>query len=175
MARKLPTLPTQGPSRGVPRTSGSLSTLTFASFARLFGDSASPAMSGTWPDRSRMRPSLSTMPGFSRPAAPKRTSFIVVPFWAIARAGRRGRNLAHLLRVDNPTGSDGSRRVGWVERSETHRSHAEARWVSQELHPSYGHYGPVGFAHPTDHGSRTASAPALRTPRGRCRRRGGGS
>src|SRR5450755_1975775 len=105
MARKLPTLPTQGPSRGVPRTSGSLSTLTLASFARLFGDSASPAMSGTRADRSRMRPSLSTAPGFSRPAAPKRTSFIVFPFWAIAGAGERGA----LLRIRVYNGMRGER------------------------------------------------------------------
>src|SRR6266436_6524745 len=40
MATKLPTRPMQGPMRGLPRTGGSLSVLTLASLARLFGDNA---------------------------------------------------------------------------------------------------------------------------------------
>src|SRR5258705_410589 len=47
MAMKLPTRPMQGPMRGLPRTGGSLSVLTLASLARLLGDNASPARSGT--------------------------------------------------------------------------------------------------------------------------------
>src|SRR5690606_4773819 len=38
--------------------------------------STSPAMSGTTPERSRTLPSASINPGFSAPAAPKRTSFM---------------------------------------------------------------------------------------------------
>ncbi len=67
---KLPTLPTQGPSRGLPRTTGSAASLALRILASPFGDSASPAMSGTIFDRSRMRPSAPTIPGFSRPGWP---------------------------------------------------------------------------------------------------------
>ena len=70
---------TQGPSRGLPFTSGSLSMLAFLILARPAGDSASPSMSFTTLDRSRILPFLSMIPGFSLPAAPKRTSFMGSP------------------------------------------------------------------------------------------------
>src|SRR5213079_1717458 len=70
--------PTQGPSRVPALTVGSEERSVFLILLRLFGESASPAMSGTTLERSRMRPLSSMMPGFSRPAAPKRTSFMDV-------------------------------------------------------------------------------------------------
>ena len=73
---KLPTPATQAPSRGLPLTSGSLSIGALRILASPLGESASPAMSGTTFERSRMRPLVSTMPGFSRPRGPKRTSFM---------------------------------------------------------------------------------------------------
>ena len=73
---KLPTSPTHGPSRGVPRTSGSFSGLSLRNLVSPLGDKAGPAISGTTLERSRTRPWASSMPGFSRPGAPKRTSFI---------------------------------------------------------------------------------------------------
>src|SRR5215207_5534258 len=76
MAMKLRVPPTQGPSRGLPLTSGSLSILALRIFSSPFWLNASPARSGTTPERSRMRPSASRMPGFSRPGWPKRTSFM---------------------------------------------------------------------------------------------------
>src|SRR3984957_18323226 len=76
MAMKLPTSPTHGPSRGVPRTSGSFSGLSLRNLVSPLGDKAGPAISGTTLERSRTRPWASSMPGFSRPGAPKRTSFI---------------------------------------------------------------------------------------------------
>ena len=59
---------------------GNLSMLAFLIFARPAGESASPSMSFTIFDRSRILPFLSTIPGFSRPAEPKRTSFMGFPF-----------------------------------------------------------------------------------------------
>ena len=67
---KLPTPPTQEPMRGLPFTSGSFSGLSLRSLFKPAGDNAAPEMSGTTFDKSRMRPSLSIMPGFSRPGAP---------------------------------------------------------------------------------------------------------
>src|SRR3954465_2376747 len=71
--------PTQGPSRVPDFTAGSLEMSAFLIFARPRGESVSPAMSGTTFDRSRILPFLSMMPGFSRPGAPKRTSFMFPP------------------------------------------------------------------------------------------------
>src|SRR5438309_1005666 len=76
MAMKLPTPPTQAPSRGLPATSGNFSTGCLRILARLLGESASPVRSGMIDDKSRMRPLASMIPGFSRPRGPKRTSFI---------------------------------------------------------------------------------------------------
>src|SRR5712691_3666264 len=76
MAMKLPTAPTQAPSRGLPFTSGSLSTAALRILASPLGESASPSISGTSLERSRMRPLSSMIPGFSRPSGPKRTSFM---------------------------------------------------------------------------------------------------
>src|SRR5258706_16435861 len=73
---KLPTRPTQGPIRGLPFTTGSRPRAAFLILARPLGDKASPVRSGTTLERSRMCPSASMMPGFSRPGAPKRTSFM---------------------------------------------------------------------------------------------------
>ena len=61
---------TQGPRRGLPATFGSLSMLAFLILARPAGESASPSMSFTIFDRSRILPFLSRMPGFSLPAEP---------------------------------------------------------------------------------------------------------
>src|SRR6516165_7131195 len=79
MAMKLPTPPTQAPRRGLPRTSGSLSTAVLRILAMPLGDSASAAISGTTFERSRMPPLESMIPGFSRPRGPKRTSFMDSP------------------------------------------------------------------------------------------------
>src|SRR4051794_1259716 len=68
--------PTGAPSRVPDFTADSLEMSAFLIFARPRGESVSPAMSGTIFDRSRILPSLSMMPGFSRPGAPKRTSFM---------------------------------------------------------------------------------------------------
>src|SRR5262249_2920451 len=76
MAMKLPTPVTHAPMRGLPFTSGSLSIGDLRIFARLLGDSASPAKSGITLERSRMPPLASMIPGFSRPCGPKRTSFM---------------------------------------------------------------------------------------------------
>src|SRR4051795_10768084 len=81
MAMKFDGRVTQGPIRGLPFTSGSLSRLAFLILARPAGDSASPLMSFTILDRSRILPFLSMIPGFSLPAAPKRTSFMGSPPW----------------------------------------------------------------------------------------------
>src|SRR5215471_668223 len=78
MAMKLPALPTQGPMRVPAGTTGRLAIAVFRIVANPAGERVSPAMSGTTPERSRILPSASTMPGFSRPAGPKRTSFIGV-------------------------------------------------------------------------------------------------
>src|SRR5580692_12496154 len=83
MAMKLPTFPTQGPMRGLPLTIGSLPAAAFLILARPRGESASPERSGTTLDRSRMRPSASRIPGFSRPGGPKRKSFMGVPLCRI--------------------------------------------------------------------------------------------
>ena len=85
---RLPTPPTQGPSRGLPRTSGSLSIAALRILASPLGESASPAISGTTFERSRMRPFESRIPGFSRPLGPKRTSFMDSP-WGFEASWRR--------------------------------------------------------------------------------------
>ncbi len=79
MAMKCRVPPTGGPSRGLPGTRGSFSIFAFLILARPAGEIVSPVMSGTILERLRMWPSLSTMPGFSRPGGPKRTSFMGVP------------------------------------------------------------------------------------------------
>ena len=76
MAMKLRTLPMQGPSRGLPDTGFIRLRFAFLIFARPPEASISPSMSFTMRDRSRILPSSPMMPGFSRPGAPKRTSFI---------------------------------------------------------------------------------------------------
>src|SRR5689334_13640567 len=76
MAMKLRTLPTGAPRRTPFGAAGSDLGSTFFKAARLEGESVSPVMSFTWPDRSRMVPSVSQRPGFSAPGAPKRTSFM---------------------------------------------------------------------------------------------------
>jgi hypothetical protein len=70
MHTKLRVPATQAPMRGSPVTSGRLSGRTPAIFASPAGEIASPAMSDTTPDRSRMRPSPSTIPGRSPPGGP---------------------------------------------------------------------------------------------------------
>src|SRR6266404_7857678 len=84
MAMRLPTSPTQGPRRGLPRTSGSFSIAALRTLASPLGESASPAISGTTFERSRMRPFESMIPGFSPPLGPKRTSFMDSPWGLIA-------------------------------------------------------------------------------------------
>src|SRR5215472_17039288 len=91
MAMKLPTRPTHGPMRGLPLTIGSLPPAAFLILARPFGDRASPARSGTTFERSRIWPSASMIPGFSRPGRPKRRSFMSVSLFRYLQqlAGRR--------------------------------------------------------------------------------------
>src|SRR6266851_2586666 len=88
MAMKLPTRPTQGPMRGLPLTTGSLPAAAFLILARPDGDSASPARSGTTLERSRIRPSASRIPGFSRPGGPKRNSFMTISSILSCQVGR---------------------------------------------------------------------------------------
>src|SRR5688572_21260959 len=76
MAMKLRTPATGAPRRTPLGAAGSDLGSIFLSAARLDGESVSPLMSFTWPDRSRMVPSVSQRPGFSAPGAPKRTSFM---------------------------------------------------------------------------------------------------
>src|SRR5436190_20979992 len=78
MAMKLPTLPTHDPMRVPAFMVGKSFLFALRILASPFGASPSPAMSGTTLERSRMRPLSSMMPGFSRPGAPKRTSFMDV-------------------------------------------------------------------------------------------------
>ncbi len=72
----LPTLPTQGPSRGLPSTRGKVAASTARSRSSASADSASPAMSGTTPASERILPAWSRSPGCSWPLAPYRNSFI---------------------------------------------------------------------------------------------------
>src|SRR5262249_44919502 len=93
MAVKLPTWPTPAPMRGLPLTTGSLpAAAAFLILARPPGESASPARSGTTLERSRMRPSASRIPGFSRPGGPKRNSFMTISsmgsVWLAQTGGR---------------------------------------------------------------------------------------
>ena len=69
----------QAPILGLPRTRGSDSGLIFFSRARPLAPITSPVMSGTTAERSRILPSLSSMPGFSLPTGPYRRSFISCP------------------------------------------------------------------------------------------------
>jgi hypothetical protein len=56
--------------RGLPGTTFSFLMSTFLILAKPLDESVSPEMSGTMWERSRILPSVSTMPGFSRPAGP---------------------------------------------------------------------------------------------------------
>src|SRR5688572_28982038 len=85
MARNLPTLPTQGPSRSPAGARGSFDTSRAPISRSLAGESMGPDRSETTLDRSAMPPSAVTRPGRSAPAAPKRTSFKILS----ARLGRR--------------------------------------------------------------------------------------
>src|SRR5262249_50479710 len=98
---RLPTAPTQGPSRGLPRTSGNFSIAALRILASPLGASVSPVISGTTFERSRMRPWESMIPGFSRPLGPKRTSFMDSPWglglfgaWIMRRLSVRGKKAA---------------------------------------------------------------------------------
>src|SRR5579862_1437455 len=62
--------------RGVPVTAGSVAGSIRRSLSRLAGEIASGPISETVPERSRIRPSRSRMPGFSWPAGPNRSNFI---------------------------------------------------------------------------------------------------
>ena len=64
-------LPTHGPRRTAPRRSGNFFGSALRTFVKPLGDSVSPAISGTIFDRSRILPSASMMPGFSRRGGPK--------------------------------------------------------------------------------------------------------
>ena len=78
-AMKLPGRATQGPRRAPGGAAGSVAGSTPFSRSRLWRERAAPFTSGITPERSRIRPSLSTRPGFSCPLGPKRTSFMRVP------------------------------------------------------------------------------------------------
>src|ERR1700694_908391 len=69
---------THGPSRGLPFTKGSFLVSSLRSCASDAGASVDPSMSFTLRDRSRNLPSASIRPGFSLPAGPLRTSFMVL-------------------------------------------------------------------------------------------------
>ena len=73
---KLPTPPTHGPMRTLRRTAGRLSGFTLRILASAPAASVALVMSGTTEERSRITPFLSRMPGFSRPFAPNRSSFM---------------------------------------------------------------------------------------------------
>ena len=70
MQTNLPTLPTQGPMRSSPEANGNWLGSSAASFFKESGCNTLPAMSGTWALKSRIFPSLSKRPGFSRPFGP---------------------------------------------------------------------------------------------------------
>src|SRR5262249_51873205 len=98
---RLPTAPTQGPSRGLPRTSGNFSIAALRILASPLGASVSPVISGTAFGRWRLRPWESMIPGFSRPLGPKRTSFMDSPWglglfgaWIMRRLSVRGKKAA---------------------------------------------------------------------------------
>src|SRR6056297_1203481 len=63
--------------------SGSIAGSVFGSIPRrrssAFSETVSPAKSSTMPERSRTVPSSSSIPGFSAPFGPQRSSFIGVP------------------------------------------------------------------------------------------------
>src|ERR1700689_4378019 len=88
---KLPTLATQGPSLGLPRTSGSASGLILASRATALGENASAPQSAMVSLRSRILPAVSTRPGFSLPDFPYRTSFMTFPQFRPSGALDKGR------------------------------------------------------------------------------------
>src|SRR5215207_807901 len=73
---KWPTLPTHGPIRTPAGAAGREAGSMPRNLARLWAESASPLISGTCSERSRIWPLALTRPGFSWPADPKRTSFI---------------------------------------------------------------------------------------------------
>src|SRR6185437_8843273 len=85
---KFRTLPTQGPSRGLPATGFMRLRLSFLILASPPDASIAPSMSFTTFDRSRILPSSPIMPGFSRPAAPYRTSFIATLLGIFCEDGR---------------------------------------------------------------------------------------
>src|SRR6185436_12052973 len=73
---KLVTAVTGAPRRTPCGAAGSDLGSSLRNLSRLAGESMSPVMSLTCPDRSRTAPCASTRPGFSAPGAPKRTSFM---------------------------------------------------------------------------------------------------
>src|SRR5687767_13774403 len=73
-----PTPATHGPIRGVPSTFGSVPGSSCRSRASDSGSSTSPPTSAMTPERSRIVPLPSSMPGFSCPGAPYLSSFIFV-------------------------------------------------------------------------------------------------
>src|SRR5919109_4899739 len=83
---KFLTFATGGPSRTPAGTAGNCVRSSFRSLPRLAGLSAAPSKSRTWVETSRMMPWASTMPGFSAPGAPNRTSFMAL-LLAVESAG----------------------------------------------------------------------------------------
>src|SRR6266545_4258191 len=77
MAMNFDGIATHAPRRGRPFTSGSFLGSSLPSSFSFAGASVSVPMSLTLRDRSRSLPSASMRPGFSLPAGPKRTSFML--------------------------------------------------------------------------------------------------
>ena len=75
------------------RTAGRLARSTFFRRARLRGAQRGAGEVGDSADTSRMTPSASTMPGFSAPACPKRTSFMSVSYQFLLSASFRAAGL----------------------------------------------------------------------------------
>src|SRR5262249_8982750 len=116
MAMKLPTWPTQAPMRGLPLTTGSLPAAAgLLILARPPGESASPAISGTTLERSRIRPSTSSIPGFSRPRGPKRKSFMTISSGVFGLVGPTGGRIMRRAKVPHKRGSERSRELAAVD------------------------------------------------------------
>src|SRR4026209_2513267 len=88
MAMSLLGLAIGEPRRGLPDSFGKLCTSMARSFACPSGLKAPASMSLTTPDKSRIAPLPSRMPGFSLPASPYRTS-LILPSSSCSRSSPR--------------------------------------------------------------------------------------
>ena len=90
----LPTLPTQGPMRGEPPTAGSPAASILPILASESGNNASPAISVTTDDRSRMTPAASSSAGRSLPGVPTRSSFMLLTIHGVLHADQSHASVA---------------------------------------------------------------------------------